>query len=88
MYNFKNEEDVYLIKQLAISNQPIQFYNKTINIPLVKDIMAIKESDFQKTIYPFLLNKDVFELYNPSSGICSSFLKLYNCSQSHVAQPP
>lgn len=76
MYNFKNEEDVYLIKQLAISNQPIPFYNKTINIPLVKDIMAIKESDFQKTIYPFLLNKDVFKIDNNSKDVFSSIIEM------------
>lgn len=76
MYNFKNEEDVYLIKQLAISNQPIPFYNKTINIPLVKDIMAIKESDFQKIIYPFLLNKDVFKIDNNSKDVFSSIIEM------------
>lgn len=62
-YNLKNEDTYYWIHQLCISDQPIPFYNININIPHMKDIMALRPSFFNSLCIPFSYSKDCFDVF-------------------------
>lgn len=52
-----DENYIRYFKSLALMNKPIDFYGKKIYIPLVEEVLGMREDRFNKLLLPFVHNK-------------------------------
>lgn len=56
-YNLKDKDTFYWIHNLCMIGDTIPFYNKTIHIPKVKDIMSLRKTEYLTLINIYSLDK-------------------------------